>query len=334
MLRPSFIRRVFTLHPFTSIYSRASHYFKTDRLRRVFTFASMYMGMSPFDAPGTYSLLQYTELAEGIWYPLGGFHTVIAALVKIAERNGATFKLSTPVSKVLVDPLDAKRAIGVKLETGEELKADIVVVNADLIWSMENLFEQTSYSKRLAKKPVSCSSISFYWSIDRSVVLLSSSRTVLIPSAAVSYPRLESTTSSSPTSTRSRLIPSSTSMRCPMSHRSTSTAPLASTLRTFQSPRALNHPLTSPYSAAPAGQDTIVVLVPVGHISSKLPSSSDWSTLVDQARQHVYKTLEIRLGLKDFPSWVKHEIVNDPISWEERFNLHRGSILGLSHSFL
>ena len=26
------------------------------------------MGMSPFDAPGTYSLLQYTELAEGIWY--------------------------------------------------------------------------------------------------------------------------------------------------------------------------------------------------------------------------------------------------------------------------
>ena len=26
------------------------------------------MGMSPFDTPGTYSLLQYTELAEGIWY--------------------------------------------------------------------------------------------------------------------------------------------------------------------------------------------------------------------------------------------------------------------------
>ena len=33
--------------------------------------------MSPFDAPGTYSLLQYTELVEGIWYPIGGFHKVI-----------------------------------------------------------------------------------------------------------------------------------------------------------------------------------------------------------------------------------------------------------------
>lgn len=74
MLRPDFLRRLFELHPFESIYGRASKYFWTERLRRVFTFASMYMGMSPFDAPGTYSLLQYTELAEGIWYPKGGFH--------------------------------------------------------------------------------------------------------------------------------------------------------------------------------------------------------------------------------------------------------------------
>jgi phytoene desaturase (3,4-didehydrolycopene-forming) len=76
MARPSFLRYLHALHPFESIYSRASKYFWTERLRRAFTFASMYMGMSPFDAPGTYSLLQYTELAEGIWYPEGGFHKV------------------------------------------------------------------------------------------------------------------------------------------------------------------------------------------------------------------------------------------------------------------
>lgn len=76
MLRPDFLRHLSTLHPFESIYSRASRYFKTERLRRVFTFGTMYMGNSPFDAPGTYSLLQYTELAEGIWYPIGGFNKV------------------------------------------------------------------------------------------------------------------------------------------------------------------------------------------------------------------------------------------------------------------
>lgn len=76
MLRPSFLPHLIELHPFGTVYGRASKYFRTERLRRVFTFASMYMGMSPYDAPGTYTLLQYTELAEGIWYPIGGFHKV------------------------------------------------------------------------------------------------------------------------------------------------------------------------------------------------------------------------------------------------------------------
>lgn len=52
LLRVGFLRHVLSLHPFESIYSRASRYFWTERLRRVFTFASMYMGVSPFDAPG------------------------------------------------------------------------------------------------------------------------------------------------------------------------------------------------------------------------------------------------------------------------------------------
>lgn len=76
MLRPEFLMSVFAMHPFESTYSRISRYFESEKLRRVFTFASMYLGMSPFDAPGTYSLLQYTELVHGIAYPAGGFQKV------------------------------------------------------------------------------------------------------------------------------------------------------------------------------------------------------------------------------------------------------------------
>ncbi|KAJ3252200.1 hypothetical protein HK104_007324 [Borealophlyctis nickersoniae] len=53
------------LHVLTTCWGRISKYFKSDKLRRAFTFQSMYMGMSPYDAPGTYNLLQYTEMAEG-----------------------------------------------------------------------------------------------------------------------------------------------------------------------------------------------------------------------------------------------------------------------------
>ena len=93
MMRPSFLMYLLALHPFVSIWSRASKYFWTERLRRVFTFGSMYMGMSPFDAPGTYSLLQYTELAEGIWYPEGGFNRVSLIGPSLRTRSDAKIQL-------------------------------------------------------------------------------------------------------------------------------------------------------------------------------------------------------------------------------------------------
>jgi phytoene desaturase (3,4-didehydrolycopene-forming) len=98
MCRPSFLRYILQLHPFESIWRRASHYFYTERLRRAFTFGSMYMGMSPFDAPGTYSLLQYTELAEGIW--LASFSLLeMWTLTAAGTLKEASIVFSTPCSK-------------------------------------------------------------------------------------------------------------------------------------------------------------------------------------------------------------------------------------------
>lgn len=58
--------------------------------------------------------------------------------------------------------------------------------------------------------------------------------------------------------------------------------------------------------------------MPVGHISANLPEGSDWKVLVDKARDHVYETLEKRLGLKDLRKWTVGEIINDPITWQEK----------------
>ena len=80
IMRLDFIRHALDLHIIESVYNRAAKYFWTERLRRVTTFGSMYMGMSPFEAPATYNLLQYAELARGIWYPAGGFHRVCSAM--------------------------------------------------------------------------------------------------------------------------------------------------------------------------------------------------------------------------------------------------------------
>lgn len=76
LLRWDVLRSLISMHPWTSTYSRAARYFYSEKMRRVWTFGSMYLGMSPYRAPGTYSLLQYIETVDGIWYPEGGFQRV------------------------------------------------------------------------------------------------------------------------------------------------------------------------------------------------------------------------------------------------------------------
>ncbi|KAI1362473.1 phytoene dehydrogenase [Xylaria arbuscula] len=311
---PHFVIAGLKLHPLHSIWNRASRYFWSDRLRRVFTFATMYMGMSPFDAPATYSLLQYTELAEGIWYPRGGFQTVLAAIQRVGERLGVDYRLNTPVKQILTHQ-DGKTARGVELENGEQLEADVVVVNADLVYSYGNLFPQKAvqtqnYSKKLRKKDGSCSSISFYWSLDRKIPELQTHNIFLADEYRESFDAIFDR----------QTLPDEPSFY-------------------------VNVPSRIDPSAAPEGRDSIIALVPVGHLlqsrgspalangESGIPREQDWNALVSRARRAVFATIQARTGCVSLEQAITHEIVNDPFTWEAKFNLDKGSILGLSHSF-
>lgn len=339
LTRWSFLKNVVRLHPFESIWARASRYFWSERLRRVFTFGSMYMGMSPFDAPGTYSLLQYTELAEGIWYPRGGFHAVVEALVNIGKRLGVDYRLGCAVSRVLVGP--GNKVKGVRLENGETLSADIVVVNADLVYAYNNLFEstdtsadtpethslnstrplQTPYAKSLTQREGSCSSISFYWSLAQTVPALTTHNIFLASAYKESFDSIF----------KLQNIPDDPSFY-------------------------VNVPSRIDRSAAPPDCDSVVILVPIGHLKySRINAGSEITDgvvqedatsgegldinnpshlkqLISQTRQKIINTIKARTGT-DLSTLITHEIINDPVSWESTFNLDKGSILGLSHSF-
>lgn len=304
MARPSFLRHLLPLHPFESIYSRASKYFWTERLRRVFTFGSMYMGMSPFEAPGTYSLLQYTELAEGIWYPRGGFHKVVEALVNVGKRSGVTYRLATPVSSIALDS-GRRRATGVTLETGEVITADVVIINADLVYAYSNLLPPSAQAESLQRRHASCSSISFYWAMDRKVPELTTHNIFLADDYRESFDDIF----------KKQLIPRQPSFYVNVSSRVDE-------------------------SASPKGKDSITVLVPVGHLMSEkegkgvdMQSKQDWEAMVTKARETVLSTIEARTGARGLQQALVKEIANTPQSWKDTFNLDKGAILGLSHSF-
>lgn len=249
--------------------------------------------MSPYDGLAPYNLLQYTEIAEGIWYPKGGFNTVLQSLEQIAIRYGAKFNYNSDVQDIMIDDKGVTK--GIKLGNGDVVHGDIVVCNADLIYAYNRLLPKTSYAERLGKKKLTSSSISFYWSMNRTVPELSVHNIFLAEKYKQSFDQIF----------KDHSLPDEPSFY-------------------------VNVPSRIDPTAAPKGKDTIVVLVPVGHITNE--STVDFDQLVKTARKQVIDTIENRLKISNFKIMIDHEIVNDPRSWQNEFNLWKGSILGLSHS--
>jgi phytoene desaturase len=248
----------------------------------------MYLGLSPFDAPATYSLLQYTELAHGVWFPKGGLYRVVESLVCIARAHGVQFVYDTPVERIDVV---GSRAAGIVLNDGRRIPADVVVANADLPYVYASLLPDKRAADRLDKLEYTCSAFTFYWGVDRTYQQLGTHNVFLSGDYRDSFDRIFKDGS----------LPDEPSVY-------------------VHAPSRLD-PV-----AAPPGQDSLMALVPVGHLGR----TQDWDALRAQARAAVLRRLA-KLGVTDLEQHLKFEVVYSPRAWQSLFNLTKGASFGLSH---
>lgn len=291
---PANLPLLFQLKALTSHYEHIGSYFTDPRLKAAFTFQNMYLGLSPYDAPATYSLLQYAELAGGVWYPMGGMYRVIESLVQIAEKLGVRFMYNAPVRRINVD---GQRVTGIELEDGRQLAADLVVGNADLPYIYRDLLPETGEAQKLEKKKYTSSAIMFYWGVDRVYPQIGHHNVFLSGDYKGSFESIFA----------DHTLPDQPSFY-------------------------VHAPARTDPAAAPAGQDTLYVLVPVGHLDEN--TSQDWTDMVSQARKTVFERLEKQLGVKDLRQHIKFETVYTPLDWQKKYNLVKGAAFGLSHNFL
>lgn len=133
----------------SNLAKRVNHYMDDERLRMLFSFQTMYLGLSPFDAPWVYATLTYMEYGQGIWYPKGGMPKIAHAIAELAAKKGVEIRLNSPVCRI-----EGNKVI---LESGEALEAKAVVSNADLPYAERALAKQTPRGKRY-----SCSAYVLY----------------------------------------------------------------------------------------------------------------------------------------------------------------------------
>ncbi len=136
--------------------------FRSDKLRHTFSFQSLYLGLSPFESPAIYSLLPYTEVAGGLFFPMGGMHAVARALARLAGEMGVTFRYGADVARLERGDGEVR---GVVLADGSRLGADVVLANADLPYVYETLLEQPY--PRIERFDFSCSAFLMYLGVNR-----------------------------------------------------------------------------------------------------------------------------------------------------------------------
>jgi phytoene desaturase len=107
-------------------------YFADQRLRQLFSFQSLYAGLSPFDALAVYCVITYMDTVEGVWFPEGGIHSVARGLQEAAEKGGATFHFNTGARRITRQRSTSGAVTGVELVNGGHIPADAVVANPDL----------------------------------------------------------------------------------------------------------------------------------------------------------------------------------------------------------
>lgn len=164
-LTPSNLPHIFKVGAHRKLFGEVAAAFKDPRLQQAMSFQTMYLGVSPYEAPAVFSLLPYTELTVGVWYPKGGMGQIGHALAKVCLEEHVTLNYGSSVRQVLIEN---GRAVGVALENGQTRRADVVVCNADYPWAYKHLIDpQVSARPELEDKRYTASGYMLYWGLKR-----------------------------------------------------------------------------------------------------------------------------------------------------------------------
>ena len=121
---------------YRSVYQEVSRFFRSEKLRVLFSFHPLLIGGNPFTTTAYYCLIAHLERTYGVHYAEGGTGALVRGLVDLIEGVGGTLRCNAEVSQVLVE---GGRARGVRLASGEVIESDIVVSNADAAWTYGKL---------------------------------------------------------------------------------------------------------------------------------------------------------------------------------------------------
>jgi len=275
---------------YRSVFGLVSRYVRDPRLRTVLSFHPLLIGGNPLRASAIYCLIAHLERRWGVHFAMGGTGRLVQGLVGLIEGQGGSVRCGADVAEITVA---RGAATGVRLASGEEVRASIVVSNADASWTYRHLLPPGTRrrwtARRLDRARQSMSLFVWYFGTRRQYPEVAH-HTILLG------PRYEELLRD--IFDRKALAPD-----CSLYlHRPTATDP----------------------SLAPAGCDAFYVLSPVPHLGS----GTDWPRVSEEYRRFLARRLSETV-LPDLERHVVTSRVMTPQDFQDRLLAYRGAAFGM-----
>ncbi|MCP3026314.1 NAD(P)/FAD-dependent oxidoreductase [Halobacillus sp. A5] len=275
-----------------SVYDVLSKYFSDEKLKIAFSFQAKYLGMSPWECPGAFSILSYMEHEYGVFHPVGGVNQLSKAMAEVVEEHGGAIHLNEGVKEFNID---GKNITSIALESGETVFADEVIVNADFAHAMNKFVKDGVLKKynesKLDKKKYSCSTFMIYIGADKLYDM--PHHTILF---AEDYKK--------------------------------NVEEMTKDLVLSKEPSIYIHnaSVTDP-TLAPEGHSALYILAPVPNNYSDI----DWEDKQEQFKHLILNEVEEKTGFHDLKSHIVEEKVLTPKQWEVDHFVHKGATFSMGH---
>lgn len=291
--RKEFLKALPYLGAHESLFDVLGKYYKEDDLKMAFTFQAKYLGMSPWNCPGGYSIISYIEHAGGIHHVMGGFGKISEAMAKVVIEERGSIHLNTPAKELIIEN---NRVVGVYLENGSKHYSDYTIINADFAYAMNNLVKD-QYKKKYTRKKIenskySCSTFMLYLGIDK---------VYDIPHHNIIF----------------------------SSDYKNNVAEIADKKIISPDPSVyIQNATITDKSLSPKNKSTMYVLVPVPNNTSHI----DWEKEKDAFRLKILDILEQKAGLTDIRQHIEVERIVTPLDWENEMAVYNGAVFNLGHN--
>ncbi|MEM6490644.1 MAG: phytoene desaturase family protein [Pseudomonadota bacterium] len=151
-----------------SVYRHAASRIRDPRLRIALSFHPLFIGGNPLRVTSVYSLIAYLERLYGVHFAMGGTTSLVQGLTKLMAIQNVDLRLNAEVEEIRVKDRQVR---GLRLASGEQVDADIVVSNGCSAWTYSKMTPQAARKrwtdKRLADSHYSMGLFVWYFGTDR-----------------------------------------------------------------------------------------------------------------------------------------------------------------------